>query len=953
MFIANDNGLHYYSVNFIRIVTMKLNLLAFAVASAFLTGCGSSNDSNTAPVFGQSNHTISINEDTSGALTVAATDKDNDSLIYSLANAAANGAASIDSSSGQINYTPNANFNGEDTFQIAVSDGEDSVTATVTVTVAAVNDAPIIDMDSVIVSGGEIKNGQVNASDIDGDTLSYSITQGPANGILTIDTVSGEITYTPTDLINAEDSFELTVDDGNGGVVAKQITIGTNLATNTDRAYYYYASEMSHLKRAEALIASVKNDVNQGNVYATLAGGYAEAGLESEVNRLITEEKIIRDELRAIAFLNVANQYNLQNKLEEANELRQQANTLYTQYVASKGIANFNDDDQEFYNSLASSYQKAGELALAAQSFSVLDILLTSALDGEQTTQALRLFFGFRNRVEDTIAIWQESRNQADYDNALDMVERLHSYANMIGHRYARNNRNGNEGKPYFSTRQVALSDVIASYIALNKLEEAKPALADALALHGLVGVDENYPREPHEYAAVTHVEYPHGLVMMAPHFVNLYPNKDLNVFLNGFEESDFYRDWAKGDAEEAVLLAEVRNNPDKDAALAAVLASRDDSDLRSLFTNLISFNGSNPGAARILINQGEFEAASKFISEGLKLLTSDDYLKENIAITTFVTGITGCGMMLDQLNDLTRISGDTKYREQMIETLASCRTVALTRYAEEDGIDILKEDVINAHIDLIKYHNPLGQAAEVKALTAKVDEYIVKYSAEEIIDKAVDLGKLGGALGLGGMFSEAQVYYNQMIELVKEIETNVANEDRFDFTKRFFDYTGYKDINYAQYLSQVRNSTGSIDNYSEVYTAATQAWADLVAWNLGNLPTASLQQQVVFYPEFADQYLKLSMFDQALALKEIEVLGEVEQDSIVSNVIAHLASYDAFTSHGIATVDTDLDGKANFFAPWATEEMIANSGIELDQDSDNDGVNDDSDGYPLDPSKK
>ncbi|MGO3443511.1 MAG: hypothetical protein ACTINA_08370, partial [Pseudoalteromonas distincta] len=94
------------------------------------------------------------------------------------------------------------------------------------------------------------------------------------------------------------------------------------------------------------------------------------------------------------------------------------------------------------------------------------------------------------------IATWQTSREQTDFDYALSMADRLYEFANMIGYRYVSNDRNGNEGKPYFSTRQVALGDVVENYRLLGQLDKAKSALADALALHGVVNYDEAYTRE-------------------------------------------------------------------------------------------------------------------------------------------------------------------------------------------------------------------------------------------------------------------------------------------------------------------------------------------------------------------------------------------------------------------------------------------------------------------------
>ena len=63
---------------------------------------------------------------------------------------AANGSV-VDTGDGTITYTPNADFNGPDSFTYSVTDGVDtSNTATVTVTVNAVNDAPVAGDDTAV-----------------------------------------------------------------------------------------------------------------------------------------------------------------------------------------------------------------------------------------------------------------------------------------------------------------------------------------------------------------------------------------------------------------------------------------------------------------------------------------------------------------------------------------------------------------------------------------------------------------------------------------------------------------------------------------------------------------------------------------------------------------------------------------------------------------------------------
>ncbi|WP_157888275.1 cadherin-like domain-containing protein, partial [Neptunicoccus sediminis] len=83
-------------------------------------------------------------EDTDLTGTLLATDVDGDSLTFALNTAATNGTASV-AADGSYTYTAAANFFGSDSFSYSVSDGNGgTVTKTVLVDVASVNDAPVL-----------------------------------------------------------------------------------------------------------------------------------------------------------------------------------------------------------------------------------------------------------------------------------------------------------------------------------------------------------------------------------------------------------------------------------------------------------------------------------------------------------------------------------------------------------------------------------------------------------------------------------------------------------------------------------------------------------------------------------------------------------------------------------------------------------------------------------------
>ena len=92
-------------------------------------------------------------------------------------------------------------------------------TATVTVSVDDVNDAPVAIDDAVTTSEDTSQTIDVtdNDYDVDGtiDPTTVEIVNNPANGTL-VNNVDGTVTYTPNADFNGPDSFTYTVQDDDG-----------------------------------------------------------------------------------------------------------------------------------------------------------------------------------------------------------------------------------------------------------------------------------------------------------------------------------------------------------------------------------------------------------------------------------------------------------------------------------------------------------------------------------------------------------------------------------------------------------------------------------------------------------------------------------------------------------------------------------------------------------------
>jgi hypothetical protein len=206
--------------------------------------------------------TIIISED-AAATIVSVLDNDTDVdtgdilAIYTKTNGTNGTVTLVD---GILSYTPDADFNGVDTFQYKVTDGTDqSDLATVTVNVTAVNDDPT---GSVTIAG-DAKTGQTltaanTLADVDGiGAISY---QWAKDGTDIVGATSQTLVLADTD-IGSTFTVKASYTDGDG-------TAETVTSTATDAVVDIV--KLIQIRSAEAITASQASiDLNNGNDYTT------------------------------------------------------------------------------------------------------------------------------------------------------------------------------------------------------------------------------------------------------------------------------------------------------------------------------------------------------------------------------------------------------------------------------------------------------------------------------------------------------------------------------------------------------------------------------------------------------------------------------------------------------------------------------------------------------------
>lgn len=172
----------------------------------------------------------------------ADSDPDSDTLSVTPVSsfATAHGIVSI-LANGNFTYTPTeANYNGTDSFDYEVTDGNGGVdTATVTLTINAVNDAPVVTNNGATFNQDAtltLTTAMLTASDVDNTAsqIVFTLSTAPAHGALKLngtslsvsqsftkqDVIDGHVTFVPTASYNGSDSFGFVAGDGTASLSA-------------------------------------------------------------------------------------------------------------------------------------------------------------------------------------------------------------------------------------------------------------------------------------------------------------------------------------------------------------------------------------------------------------------------------------------------------------------------------------------------------------------------------------------------------------------------------------------------------------------------------------------------------------------------------------------------------------------------------------------------------------
>ncbi|PWF63581.1 hypothetical protein CBX96_09840 [Shewanella sp. BC20] len=178
---------------------------------------------NDAPV--ATNQTVTLEEDSSLMITLAAEDVDNDPLTYEITAQPASGT--LEQHGSVWLYTPEKDFNGTDSVSFIAKDAElSSEPATVTITVTPVNDDPQAVDDSYNLTSTPNDTYSLavlaNDVDVDGDTLTID---GAAADIGSVQITSDGLSFTAPEAYVGPVALRYTINDGNKGRATAKVNV--------------------------------------------------------------------------------------------------------------------------------------------------------------------------------------------------------------------------------------------------------------------------------------------------------------------------------------------------------------------------------------------------------------------------------------------------------------------------------------------------------------------------------------------------------------------------------------------------------------------------------------------------------------------------------------------------------------------------------------------------------
>lgn len=667
---------------------------------------------------------------------------------------------------------------------------------------------------------------------------------------------------------------------------------------NQRRLDYYYNSDRSHLYQAERLLATVLDDAVSDAVMLAILSGKAEAGMFKEAQTLL-DTQIFGTENRGIGYRTYAKKLLEFGHRDAALAALHQARALFNRVIAAKGNASAGTSDTTNLWGLSSDFRKAGDLESAQ---TVLNDLELVARDLVTLNSYGRLIVGTWNVADSYL-------ESGDFGAAVPVLESLYRFAQATP-------ANVGTTVTTLRTRVFYLIETARRFADLGDYPQALAIADEVEALRAFDGYGNLTGADTWSWIpTLVAVRYQSGDSIGARQLANSIPLSYLDI--TGKPKS--------GEAPQLSAFKQVATNQALNGQLLEAFDSvnnyftkpEDKVDVLTYFAT----NKKNPYIGLGLIQQDNITDAKRALEK------AEFALRQVTPTTDLFRHLLLVRQGYVKLADLYGMIADfSKARDLLAEAETILPTIAAEKYHGSALIDIaLGYQQLGLTGDTLRLLSAAETRAAVSSATIKPEETTSLY--DSIIQAWLKVGSRDRA---------------QQAVLAALPATREIYDPSLFYTGTAHDDQAAKEVDALLKLAQQLVNCGSPELARSLVEEA-QVTAErifLATTRLGKFIHSSKAHIIGGYAE-------AEAFDQALSQAKSLPFAS-NRNQAIQYLANRYATRDDFPDHWVATVDSDRDGKPDFFNPLATAADIDASGLLLDDDCDGDGIPDPLDWRPL-----
>ena len=680
---------------------------------------------------------------------------------------------------------------------------------------------------------------------------------------------------------------------------------------NAKRVAYYYNSNIDLSYKARQLSANIKDDKVNDDIAIVVVKNY---GVARQFTKAVAAANslIVNTTNQAEAFLQIADDLIASGDSVSAVEYMERASDLVKNIHDADPDEPFSTTEIKLLVRVMDTYNEIGE----SEKGSALEAYIIDAMNALNEKYLTSVYSKFCSAVRDNIEDMIE--NGADVSIIESRTDTFVRYVDLLP-------AASSTGKKY-SLHLIYLTDAMEFYYFTGAYQKVIDTYHNKIV-----------PRKESDAAEKGWIWQ--AYLRKVTGFLYGSGDKEAAIeLLNSLDHSDSYR--AAGseniakvmyedDMAGAIAIYEIYNPMDKDYGNIG--------DYIDSWTYFAA-NESNEGIAMEAISKGKKDLA----------LAALDYIsgKMDEAVRYFDDNhVNYGGYLSDMISGTPSFSVSNAYNEAGYTKLAYLyslidesekATAALDKalaYLDGSNTAVLKATGYGTLADMARDIDP---TYDTSGMRAKAREVFIAATLDSDTFDAEDLFRMKYSIArdyyLVGDKESSESAFDEAVVYAQAVFTGRTGDDKEDKDN------SRHEVEYLNYISNRYGDLLNIDKAKNTLEKSIISAADRL----------SDSYILSSYKSIMQQYAHLRLYDYGYAKAGTLFKLHADFNDGVTGMIEEMLIYDDFPDSDVATFDLDKDGKPDFFSPDATDEEIADSGLELDDDIDGDGILDIEDTTPF-----